>query len=86
MLQRLHGPGRLPALHSWPLDLASEVLPCGGTRSLPRADEPALAPDSERLDALERACDRIASMFWGERIPVAECCSIIRDWIRRNFG
>jgi len=81
----IRGVDQAPELDTPPLDLANEMFACGDIRTLPNADDPAFAPKADRLNRLERACERISGMFWGERVPVAECCSIIRDWTRRNL-
>jgi hypothetical protein len=63
------------ALHETGLELWFK----GGTS----VDEPALLlDDAGRRAEIVRAFDRIAPMFWSDRIPLDEACAVIVAWIR----
>jgi hypothetical protein len=58
-----------------------------GVAALPRGDEPALLlAEADRRVEVVRAFERIAPMFWGDRIPLDEACATIVQWIWENFG
>jgi hypothetical protein len=62
--------------------LATEMLGQRQLASLPRASDPAFAPDNgERWGAIRRAHAAIAPMFWGSRLPIEEACEAIRRWL-----
>ena len=77
--------GQFPALDATPMELAVELLRARDIRAIPSHEDEAFAPDASRLEALEEASQKIARMFWGERIPAEECCRIIRDWIQAHL-
>lgn len=76
--------GDLPDMGMTPADLAADMLAQKDIAALPTANEPALhlAEEDKRAE-VERAYGKIAPMFWGPRIPLDECCSIIRRWLER---
>jgi len=50
--------------------------------ALPTADEPAFhLADPDKRAEVESAYKKIAPMFWGSRIPLDDCCSVIRRWL-----
>ena len=75
----------LPAMDGTPKDLAEEMLEDKDIHAIPSFEDEAFAPTAERLSELESACHKIKEMFWGERIPLEECCAIIREWTRENL-
>ncbi len=56
--------------------------------ALPGPDEPALVlADHDKRAAIDKACAKIAPMFWGPRVPLDEACDTIRAWrgkLRQN--
>ncbi len=78
---------RLPAIEQSARALADEMLREKDLAAMPSPDEPALLlSDPERKAAVDRALDRISSMFWGARIPPNDACATIRDWVRENLA
>ena len=72
----------LPDMGMTLAELAADMLAGKDIAALPTVDEPALHLASEDKRAeVERAYGKIEPMFWGQRIPLDECCSVIRDWI-----
>lgn len=74
----------LPDMGMTPAELAADMLAQKDIAALPTVDEPALhlAEDDKRA-GVERAYGKIAPMFWGRRIPLDECCSVVRSWLDR---
>ena len=77
---------RLPAMDGTPKELADEMLQCKDIPAIPSYEDAAFSPSGEQLEGLERAWGEIEGMFWGARIPLDECCSIIREWLRQSFS
>lgn len=75
----------LPGLDRTPGEIAAEMLDGKEIRAIPDDDDEAFSPDADRMEALKAACDKIQRMFWGDRVPVADCCGAIRGWIRENL-
>jgi hypothetical protein len=75
---------KLPPLEQAPGELAAEMLSLRQIRKIPEATDDAFALAS-RTDEVDRAYRAVASMFWGERVAIEECCSRIREWITENL-
>ena len=60
--------------------LLSEMTEERDIRDWPSPDHPAWNPDAEpgRWEEVEQAWVAIGSMFWGDRVPLAECADEIR--------
>jgi hypothetical protein len=74
----------LPALadHADVRALAEDMLAKRQIRALPRSTDPAFAlPQGPRTDAIRKASDAIAPMFWGARMSLDAACVAIRAWI-----
>ncbi len=68
------------------LALVSEMQQQGQIRQVPRADDPAFAPDSSaRWRAVRDAHLEAAQLHWGPRVEVDEACEAIRGWIERSL-
>ena len=65
-------------------ELAKDMVRAGDIRALPNASAAFLRPDARRQAELERVHAAIQGMFWGSRIPIEECCLLIREWIEAN--
>ena len=75
---------RRPQLEGSPKDLIGTLLEDGTIRQLPDAQDPAFTlAHTERRNALERAHEVIAPMFWGERLSLSQAADVIRDWLAR---
>jgi hypothetical protein len=78
---------KLPPSPQSPRDLADEMFAEKDLQAIPSPDEPALVlADPERRAAVTSAMERIQPMFWGPRIPIAEACETVRDWIRQSLA
>ena len=67
--------------------LADEMLARRQIVALPKADAPAFAPDgSERWQAIAKAYEAIAPMYWGQRMPLDEACAAIRSWVSGSLA
>jgi hypothetical protein len=78
---------RVPAIGQSARELADDMLREKDIAALPRGDEPALLlAEADRRVEVVRAFERIAPMFWGDRIPLDEACATIVQWIRENLG
>lgn len=54
---------------------------------VPLANDPSFRPsDDVQWTGLERAHEAIAPMFWGDRIPLEDCCAAIRAWLEHTLG
>lgn len=82
--QIIRAAGDLPDMGMTPAELVADMLAQKDIAALPTADEPALrlAEEDKRAE-VERAYGKIAPMFWGPRIPLNACCSIIRSWLEQ---
>jgi hypothetical protein len=70
---------KLPTIEQSARALAEDMLREKDIVALPRPEEPALVlDDAGRRADIERASERIAPMFWGNRIPLNQNC--------RGFG
>lgn len=80
--QIIKAAGDLPDMGMTPAQLAADLRDQGDVTAPVSVDEPALhlADDAKRKE-LERAYKKIEPMFWGDRIPFDECCTVIRDWL-----
>ncbi len=62
--------------------LAAEMLAQRQLAVTPTASDLAFAPNADaRWDAIRRAHDAIAPMFWGPRIAIDDACDAIRSWV-----
>jgi hypothetical protein len=78
---------RLPPSEIPARTLADDMLAQKDVAALPSADDPSLVlDDPAKRDAVARAYDRIAPMFWGARIPLDEACGTLRDWVAGMGG
>jgi hypothetical protein len=72
----------LPDMGMTPAELAADMLAQKDIAALPTADEPAVQlAESDKRAEVKRAYEKIAPMFWGPRIPLDECCYVIRAWL-----
>jgi hypothetical protein len=72
----------LPDMGMTPAALAADMLVQKDIVALPTADEHALhRSDPDKRAEVESAYKKVAAMFWGPRIPLDECCSVIRRWL-----
>ena len=75
----------LPPVAGGVSHVAAQLLAAGHIRQIVLATHPALLlPDATRREQVERAYATIASMFWGEQMPLAEALSIIVGWLTRS--
>jgi hypothetical protein len=72
---------KLPPLGMTIEALAEDMLGKGDIRKLPNADAAFLRPGPGRKPDVERAHAAMQGMYWGDRLPIAECCRVIRRWI-----
>lgn len=78
---------KLPIADQSARSLAEDMLREKDIVALPRPEEPALVlDDARRRVDIERASERIAPMFWGDRIPLNQACAIIIEWVRATFA
>jgi len=79
IVEALH---RLPPPPIPPVRLAEDMLAQKDIAALPIADEPALMLDDHgKRAAVSAAYARISPMFWGPRLPLAEACRTLREWV-----
>jgi hypothetical protein len=77
----------LPDMGMTSAELAADMLAQKDIAALPTVDEPALQlADPDKRAEVEIAHQKIAPMFWGPRIPLDECCSVIRGWLEDLGG
>ncbi len=82
--QIIRASDNLPDIGLSSASLAADMLAQKDIAKLPSIDEPAFhLADQDKRVKVERAFGKIAPMFWGPRIPLDECCSVIRAWIKR---
>ncbi len=64
--------------------LLEQMVADGDVRRRPDAGDPAfqLEMDNSKREALDQAYEAISALFWGERIPLPECCQQLRGWLR----
>lgn len=81
-------PHELEALDCSIADLALEMLARRHIRRLLSADEEAFAlTDPGRRSLVEKAYDRVSTMYWEERVPFMEAVNEIRRWLKlQNFA
>lgn len=73
----------LPALTSTLTELVRHLEATPERKRLPAAGDPCLNPDNgARWSQVRQALDAIEPMFWGERIPLDELASELRDFVR----
>ena len=76
---------RLPHPGVTAQELGDDLVRKRDIRSLPGTAEPALTlTDPEKRDAVERAYDIIAPMYWGPRLDLGETCAVIRTWLQEQ--
>jgi hypothetical protein len=79
--------GTLPDLEAGPAELYKQMHDTRDLRRDIQAGDPAFLPsDGEHWAAVEKAHAEIGHMFWGDRVPIAEACEAIRDWIAGNIA
>lgn len=72
----------LPDMEMTPAELAADLLAQRDIAAPASADDPSLLlVDGTKRAEVERAYRKIEAMFWGPRISLDECCSVIRDWL-----
>ncbi len=68
-------------------ELAGEMADQHQIKELPNGKHAGiLLEKGERRAAIENAYDKIAEMFWKERIPLDEACECISAWAQRTFS
>jgi hypothetical protein len=78
---------RVPAIAQTARELAEDMLHEKDIAALPHAGEPALLlADPDHREAVARAFEQIAPMFWGQRIPLDEACATIVEWVQGSLG
>jgi hypothetical protein len=66
--------------------LAEEMLAQKQLAAMPSSEHPAFAPRvDDRWDAVRKAHEAIAPMFWGPRVPIADACETLRRWIHTEI-
>ncbi len=76
----------IPAIEMTVVELAQDMVAKKDVRELPRPDEPALKlDDPDKRQAIESAYAKIAPMFWGPRMSLAEACIAIRSWLGHQW-
>lgn len=67
--------------------LAKEMFSEKQIAMLPSATDPAFIPThAERWNDIRHAHAAIEPMFWGDRIPIDDCCQTISEWIARSLA
>ncbi len=67
--------------------LADEMFSQRQIAARPTPAAPSLTPnEGEQWEALRRAHAAIESMFWGDRIPIDQCCETLRAWIANDLA
>jgi hypothetical protein len=79
---------RLPPLPGYGTvrELGEEMLARRQIAALPSAELAAFTPNDEsRWQAVRRASDAIAPMFWGPRLSLEDACAELRRWLAAEF-
>ena len=72
----------LPDMGMTPTELAADMLAQRDIAALPTINEPAIhLAEPDKRAQIERAYEKIAPMFWGPRLRLGDCCSVIRGWL-----
>ena len=82
--QIIRAAGDLPDMGMTPTELAADMFARKDIAALPTVFEPALhLAEKDKRAEVEHAYGKIAQMFWAPRIPLNECCTIIRNWLKQ---
>jgi hypothetical protein len=69
-------------------ELLGQLKDSGDIKRWPEPDDPAFSfePTSDRWIQLQQSWQAIAGLFWGERVALAACAEMIRDFLQRLQG